>query len=99
MRSRATAASPCGTPPFVLTSHAYSACTARPRARVSTLVRDIESVEEVGHLERRQRRVAALVAVLATGPFLGLLVIVRRQHAERHRHVELGARRREPAGA
>src|ERR1043165_2858306 len=91
----ATRGSPCGTPPLVRTTHAYNACSARARARVSTLVRDIEPVEEVRHFERGHRRFVALVPHVAAGARLGLSVVVSRQHAEANRDVELGARRGE----
>src|SRR5215208_5362351 len=74
-----------------LRSHAYNACSARARARVSTLVRDIEPVEEVRHFERGHRRFVPLVAHLPAGTRLGLGVVVGGEHTEADRHIELGA--------
>src|SRR5215217_2616243 len=78
-------------------SHAYSACRARARARVSTLVRPIEPLEQVRHLERGDRRVPSLVAMLAARARLGLLHRVRREETEADRDLVLGARVGEPA--
>src|SRR5215210_2660201 len=80
-----------------LRSHAYSACNARARARVSTLVRDIEPVEEVCHLERRHRGFVALVAHVPAGARFSLGVVVRGQDAEADGDIELRARGGEPA--
>src|SRR6478672_12479853 len=82
---------------FPRRSQAYSACRTRARARVSTLVRGIEAIEQVGHLQGGERRVPALVAVRATGACQRLLVVVARQDAEPDRRVELRAGAGEPA--
>src|SRR5215212_10944976 len=82
-----------------LRSHAYIACSARARARVSTLVRDIEPVEEVRHLEHRHRGLVALVPHVAAGARFGLGVVVRSQDAKAYRYIKLGARRGEAARA
>src|SRR6186713_503968 len=68
-------------------SHAYSACRARARARVSILVRPIEPLEQVRHLERGNGRVPPLVAVRTAGTRFGLLHRVRREEAEPDRDV------------
>src|SRR3954469_3788551 len=80
-------------------SHAYNACRARARARVSTLVRDIEPVEEIRHFERGHRRFVALVSHRAARASLGLRIIVGVEDAEADRHVELGAGLRKPTRA
>src|SRR5678815_6152166 len=76
-------------------SHAYIACSARERARVSVLRRAIDLIEEVGHLEGGERRIPALVAMLTAGARFGLRHGVTRQDAERDRDVEVSARERE----
>src|SRR5690349_12862358 len=78
-------------------SHAYNAWSARERARVSVLRRAIDLVEEVGHLEGGERRVPALVAVLAAGAGLRLRQRVAREQPEPDRHVEVRARTGKPA--
>src|SRR3954462_8882724 len=73
-------------------SHAYSACSARERARVSVLRRAIDLIEEIRHLEGSQGGVPALVAMLAAGARLGLRHGVAGEETERYRHVEVRAR-------
>src|SRR3569833_4365766 len=75
-----------------LRSHAYSACSTRARARVSTLVRGIQSIEKVGHLHRGERRIPALVPVLTTRSCLRLLLVVAGEQSKADRHVEGFAR-------
>src|SRR6187402_2272929 len=70
-------------------SHAYSACRARARARVSTLVRPIEPLEQVRHLERGDGRVPTLVAMLTAGAGFGLFHRVRGEESEADRDVVL----------
>src|SRR6476646_2102845 len=72
-------------------SHAYIACNARERARVSVLRRAIDLIEEIGHLERGERRVPALVSVLTASARFGLRHRVARQDAEGDRDVEVRA--------
>src|SRR6478672_11714078 len=78
-------------------SHAYSACSARARARDSILIAGVQSVGEVHHLEGRHRGVVALVAVSAAGALFGLLVGVASEHPEADRRVGVGAGVSEPA--
>src|SRR6185437_9830918 len=67
--------------PAPRTSHAYNAWSARARARVSILIRDVQPVEQVRHLERRERGVPALVAVGAAGAGRRLIDGVAGEHA------------------
>src|SRR5215831_6687206 len=76
---------------FPRRSQAYSACRTRARARVSTLVRGIEAIEQVDHLQRGERRIPPLVAVRAARARLRLLVVVTGEDAESDRRIELGA--------
>ena len=59
-----------------------------PGARVSTLVRHVQPIEEVDHLQRGERRVPTLVAVRAAGARLGLLHRVAREQPESNRRLE-----------
>src|SRR6266513_640003 len=78
-------------------SHAYSACSARARARDSIRIVWFEAIQEVHHLERCDGRVPSLVAVGAAGPRFSLFVGVAGQHAEANGGVRLRARVRQTA--
>src|SRR5687768_11254325 len=78
-------------------SHAYSACSARARARVSALRRAIEAVEEIGHLQGGEGGVPPLVAVIATGACLRLFGRVSGEKPESDRHIIVRARLRQTA--
>ena len=74
-------------------THTAPAARAARRARLSLIaVSGIEPIEEVGHLERGEGGIPALVAVRAAGARFGLLHRVAREHAEADRDVEVGAR-------
>src|SRR6476646_7546012 len=79
-----------------LMSHAYSAWSARARARVSSFART-QPFEECHHLDRSERCIPPLVAVHAAGASIRLFERVRGEQAEADRDIEFGARRREPA--
>src|SRR5205814_7702934 len=64
---------------------------ALARARVSTLVRGIESVEEICHLEGGERGVPAFVSMLAAGACFGLRQRIARENAEANGGLERGA--------
>src|SRR6185312_7352022 len=78
-------------------SHAYSACSARERARDSTLIGWLDLIQDVGRLERRYSGIPALVSVYPSSASERLIHGVARQQPEADRDAGVDAHQREAA--
>jgi hypothetical protein len=78
-------------------SQAYNACSARDRARDSTLICRLYLVQHVGRFERRDGRVPALVAMYASRTRERLIHRIAREQSEADGDLRIDAHKCEPA--